>query len=116
MGARGHGFECYELHTGRGGATMPTRHPMMLFCRTFGALAPPERQGCHHQGGQRGLRGGAHGFRAPATARPRVGARPARSVRPMAHVESGDFMWSADIYGTKFSVSTIVSHKITYAY
>jgi hypothetical protein len=50
---------CYELHTGRGGAKMPTRHPMMHFCRFFGVLAPPERQECQHQGGQCA---GAHGF------------------------------------------------------
>jgi hypothetical protein len=47
---------------------MPTRHPMVHFCRTFGALAPSERQEGQHQGGQRD---GAHGFRAPATARDR---------------------------------------------
>ena len=34
---------------------------MMLFCHTFGALPPSERQGCQHQGGQRD---GAHGPRA----------------------------------------------------
>jgi hypothetical protein len=39
---------CYELDTGRGGATRSTRHRMMLFCRTFGALVPCERQGCQH--------------------------------------------------------------------
>jgi hypothetical protein len=60
---------CYELHTGCGGAKMPTRHRMVHFCWTFGALALFERQGYQYRGEQGD---GAHGFRAPATARPRV--------------------------------------------
>jgi hypothetical protein len=60
---------CYELHTGHIGTKMPTRHPMVHFCRTFGALAPSEWQGYQHQGWQRD---GAHSFRAPASARPHV--------------------------------------------
>ena len=66
---------CYELYTGRGGATRSTRHRMMLFCRTFGALVPCERQGCQHQGGQRD---GAHGRRAQLKRPPRVRAARAR--------------------------------------
>ena len=62
---------CYELHTCRGGATRPTRHRMMLFCRTFGALVPSERQACQHQGGQRD---GARGRRAQLQRPPRVRA------------------------------------------
>jgi hypothetical protein len=62
---------CCELHTDRRGAKIPTSHWMMLFCRNFGALVPSEWQGCHHQGGQRDE---ARGFRASATARPRVAA------------------------------------------
>ena len=34
-----HAEPCYELLPDRGGAKMPTRHPMMLFCRTFDVLA-----------------------------------------------------------------------------
>ena len=71
---------CYELHTCRGGAKIPTSHRMMFFCRTFGALVPSERQECQHQGGQRDE---AHGYRAPGTARPRV-ARP-RARRRIAN-------------------------------
>jgi hypothetical protein len=71
---------CYELHTCRGGATRPTRHRMMFFYWTFGALVPFELQGCQHQGGQRDE---AHGYRAPGTARPRV-ARP-RARRRIAN-------------------------------
>jgi hypothetical protein len=43
---------CYELYTGRGGATRPTRHRMMPFCWTFGALVPCERQGCQSEFGR----------------------------------------------------------------
>ena len=66
------GKPCCELHTCRGGATRPTRHRMMFFCRTFGALVPSERQGCQHQGGQRD---GDHGRRAQLKRQPRVRGR-----------------------------------------
>jgi hypothetical protein len=36
---------------------------MMLFCPTFGALAPSEREGCQHQGGRRGPRPSCPGDR-----------------------------------------------------
>ena len=59
----------------RGGATRPTRHRMMFFCGTFGALVPCDQQGGHHQGGQRD---GAHGRRAQLKRPPRVRVRAAR--------------------------------------
>ena len=75
---------CYELYTGRGGATRPTRHRMMLFCRTFGALVPCERQGCQHQGGQRdgarGRRAAQHGAQLKRPPRAAARARADRST------------------------------------
>jgi hypothetical protein len=38
------GEPCYELQTGRGGTTRPTRHPMMLFyrnCTKGGSVTEP---------------------------------------------------------------------------
>jgi hypothetical protein len=72
---------------------------MMLFCWTFGALVPFERQACRHQGGQRH---GAHGRRAQLKRPPRAAAR-ARGRIGVLEYNFKILIGLLALYGTTYS-------------